>query len=142
MASQREGVNPLRPYYIGERADPLSGAAGAATSSSGRYATRARDVFNDLDYGYLGDEAPSVVQNVKDLLDELLWKYCSVLMAQPFEVAKTILQVRDQDENAAASANSGEPGAIKRTSSYGGSIYDVCDHGYWLFAVYTVTDQL
>jgi fusion and transport protein UGO1 len=132
MASQREGVNPLRPYYIpptiGERAEPASVAAGNATTSSGRYASKARNVFNDIEYGYLGDDAPSVVQNVKDLLDELLWKYCSVLMAQPFEVAKTILQVRDQDENAVVPATPGAPGIIKRTSSYGGSIYDVCGH--------------
>ena len=35
---------------------------------------------------------------MKTLVDELLWKYTSVLMAQPFEVAKTILQVRLQDD--------------------------------------------
>ncbi|KAG9250912.1 mitochondrial carrier domain-containing protein [Emericellopsis atlantica] len=131
MASQREGVNPLRPYYIpptiGERAESAPVAAGNATTSSGRYASKARDVFNDMEYGYLGEETTSAVQSVKDLLDELLWKYCSVLMAQPFEVAKTILQVRDQDEAAAMPATPGEPGIIKRTSSYGGSIYDLPD---------------
>lgn len=66
-----------------------------------------------------------MVQAIKELVDELIWKYTSVLMAQPFEVAKTILQVRDQDENASLSASS-EPELLKkRTSSYGGSIYDV-----------------
>lgn len=134
MASQREGVNPLRPYYIpptiGERADlpptasTTAGPGGNATSA--RYASRARDALTDLDYkDYLGDETPGMVQNVRNLLDELLWKYTSVLMAQPFEVAKVILQVRDQDEAAMAVA-AGEPEMLKkRTSSYGGSIYDV-----------------
>lgn len=143
MSTHREGVNPLRPYYIpptiGERADPVatpspnpfpgaaaSSASGAATSSSSRYASKARDVFGDIDYnGYLGDDSPSVVQNVKDLLDELLWKYTSVLMAQPFDVAKMILQVRDQDENAALSLAVEPELSKKRASSHGGSIYDV-----------------
>lgn len=134
-SSHREGVNPLRPYYIpptiGERADlPTSTTAGpgpvGGNATGARYASRARDALGDLDYqSYLGDETPGVVQNVKNLLDELLWKYTSVLMAQPFEVAKIILQVRDQDEMATAVA-AGEPEMLKkRTSSYGGSIYDV-----------------
>lgn len=56
-------------------------------------------MFSDLDYkDYLSEPSPSVVKTVKDLIDELLWKYTSVLMAQPFEVAKTILQVRSQDD--------------------------------------------
>lgn len=135
-SSHREGVNPLRPYYIpptiGEHPDLPSSVGGSTTAGPGgnatsaRYASKARDALNDLDYkSYLGDETPGVVQNVKNLLDELLWKYTSVLMAQPFEVAKVILQVRDQDETAMAVA-SGEPEMLKkRTSSYGGSIYDV-----------------
>jgi fusion and transport protein UGO1 len=134
MSTHREGVNPLRPYYIpptiGERpgpslSTPSSAASGNATGSSS-YASAARDVLTDLDYnGYLGDSSPSAVQAIKELLDELIWKYTSVLMAQPFEVAKTILQVRDQDENAALSGIP-EPELLKRrTSSYGGSIYDV-----------------
>lgn len=38
------------------------------------------------------------MQTIKDLVDELVWKYTSVLIAQPFEVAKTIMQVRRQDD--------------------------------------------
>ena len=132
MSTHREGVNPLRPYYIpptiGERPGPSltpGSPSGNATGSSS-YASAARDVLTDLDYnGYLSDSSPSMVQAIKELVDELIWKYTSVLMAQPFEVAKTILQVRDQDENASLSASS-EPELLKkRTSSYGGSIYDV-----------------
>ena len=83
-------------------------------------------MLTDLDYNtYLGDDTPSAVQNIKDLLDELLWKYTSVLMAQPFEVAKVILQVRDQDESAALPSPAEPEMLKKRTSSYGGSIYDV-----------------
>jgi hypothetical protein len=112
----REGVNPLRPYYIlptiGEQAEsrlpgqpnPFSratNATAAAAAPGSRYASRARDIFPDLDYrDYVNDPSPSTVQGIRDLVDELLWKYTSVLMAQPFEVAKTILQARAQDDMA------------------------------------------
>ncbi|KAK8001593.1 mitochondrial carrier domain-containing protein [Apiospora marii] len=63
------------------------------------YASKARDMFPDLDYrGYMNDPSPSTIRSVKEFVDELLWKYTSVLMAQPFEVAKTVLQVRLQDD--------------------------------------------
>ncbi|KAI0020325.1 mitochondrial carrier domain-containing protein [Xylariomycetidae sp. FL0641] len=108
MASNtRESVNPLRPYYIpptiGEqtesipsRPNPLH-AQGNATS--GIYASKARDIFSDIDYkDHLDDFSPSTISSVKQFVDELLWKYTSVLMAQPFEVAKAVLQVRLQDD--------------------------------------------
>lgn len=113
MASTREGVNPLRPYYIppriGEqteslpRANPFSNAtataATATTTTSAKYASKARDIFPDIDYkDHLDELSPSTIESIKQFVDELLWKYTSVLMAQPFEVAKTILQVRIQDD--------------------------------------------
>lgn len=106
MASHSDGVNPLRPYYIpptiGERPEVLSTPGPrpfTQANSTGRYASKARDIFSDIDYkDYIAEPSPSVVQTVKDVLDELLWKYTSVLMAQPFEVAKTIMQVRKQDD--------------------------------------------
>ena len=71
----------------------------STTSNTTKYASKARDIFQDIDYNdYINDPSPSTVQSVKNLVDELLWKYTSVLMAQPFEVAKTILQVRLQDD--------------------------------------------
>ena len=47
--------------------------------------------------GYLEDET-SALGNAQQLLDKLLWKYVSVLMAQPFEVAKVLLQVKLGDD--------------------------------------------
>ncbi|KAG5977296.1 hypothetical protein E4U55_006886 [Claviceps digitariae] len=139
MSTHREGVNPLRPYYrapvIGETTDPVSAATGrghysigdATAAGGGRYATKARDVLADIDYrGYLNDSSPSVMQNVKELVDELIWKYTSVLMAQPFEVAKTILQARHQDENAALAAPDSEA-LKKQNSGRPGSTYDYLD---------------
>ncbi|KAI2629264.1 mitochondrial carrier [Hypomontagnella submonticulosa] len=111
MSTTKEGVNPLRPYYIppsiGEQVgslpsqpNPFShGNATTAPSTSSKYASRARDIFSDIDYkDHLEDISPSTIQSIKQLIDELLWKYTSVMMAQPFEVAKTILQVRSQDD--------------------------------------------
>ncbi|KAI6084085.1 mitochondrial carrier domain-containing protein [Hypoxylon rubiginosum] len=121
MSSPREGVNPLRPYYIppsiGEEAQSLPSqpnpfsqsshrnATSAATSN--KYASRARDIFSDMDYSdHLEDLSPSTIQSIKQFIDELLWKYTSVLMAQPFEVAKTILQARIQDDLGGLNASS------------------------------------
>ncbi|KAI0143404.1 mitochondrial carrier domain-containing protein [Xylariaceae sp. FL1272] len=100
-SSTREGINPLRPYYIpptiGEQTRPIPSSSSAP--SAGRYVSKARDIFPDLDYkDHLDDINPSTIQSLKHFVDDLLWKYTSVLMAQPFEVAKTILQARLQDD--------------------------------------------
>ncbi|TGJ87021.1 hypothetical protein E0Z10_g1725 [Xylaria hypoxylon] len=109
MTSTGDDVNPLRPYYIppriGEqtgslpRANPFSNSTTTNATTSAKYASKARDIFPDIDYKeHLDELSPSTVQSIKQFIDELLWKYTSVLMAQPFEVAKTILQVRSQDD--------------------------------------------
>jgi mitochondrial fusion and transport protein UGO1 len=109
MSSTKEGVNPLRPYYIppriGERieslprAKPFPSTSSNANATSTGYASKARDIFPDIDYKeHLDELSPSTVESIKQFVDELLWKYTSVLMSQPFEVAKTILQVRVQDD--------------------------------------------
>ncbi|KAK3308509.1 mitochondrial carrier domain-containing protein [Chaetomium strumarium] len=126
MAGHNDGVNPLRPYYIppsiGEppEALPTPGPrAFAQSNSTGRYASKARDIFSDIDYkDYIAEPSPSVVQTIKEVLDELLWKYTSVLMAQPFEVAKTIMQVRAQDDvgGLAAAAEAAEEARLRQAS--------------------------
>ena len=99
MQESRPGVNPLRPYYIppsiGETHVPSPNAtAGASKASSPGFA------FPDIDYqDYIPEASPSVTGSVRSLLDQLVWKYTSVLMAQPFEVAKMILQVRVAQES-------------------------------------------
>ncbi|KUI70685.1 Mitochondrial fusion and transport protein ugo1 [Cytospora mali] len=115
--TNRQGVNPLRPYYI----PPTIGDTTAETpnipgpnafsrpsapgTSSGKYASKARDIFSDLDYkDYISEPSPSVVRSVKDIVDELIWKYTSVFLAQPFEAAKLLLQVRTQDDIGALGA--------------------------------------
>lgn len=47
--------------------------------------------------GYLEDET-SALGGAQQVIDKLMWKYVSVLMAQPFEVAKVLLQVKLGDD--------------------------------------------
>lgn len=111
MSSTQPGsVNPLRPYYIPPTighppASPSSAplpAAGRDAAAGTAYASKARRVLADLDYNdYLSDSTPTAARHLKKLADELLWKYLSVLMAQPFEVAKMVLQARSQDPDQA-----------------------------------------
>ena len=107
MSASREGPNPLRPYYIPPSIGPPPDVTGAASSASHTfsnrngtaptYASSARDIFSDIDYSdYVPEGSLSTVDMIKELLDQALYKYTSVLLAQPFEVAKTVLQVRSQ----------------------------------------------
>lgn len=138
--SNRQGVNPLRPYYvpptIGEPPIEPSNIPGPnafsrpANGSSSKYASKARDMFSDLDYkDYISEPSPSVVGNVKDMINELMWKYTTVFLAQPFDAAKLILQVRSQDDVGALGAApivAATP-AVSRQSSYKASPYgEVC----------------
>ena len=101
MATSRDTPNPLRPYYI----PPSIGLPPDTTAnntappshsppSKPSFGTHARDILSDLDYGdYLSDSSPSLAEMAKKLVDEAIWNYTTVLLAQPLEVAKTVLQV-------------------------------------------------
>ncbi|KAI4244185.1 MAG: hypothetical protein LQ352_006899, partial [Teloschistes flavicans] len=107
MAAPRE-PNPLRPYYIqpslGDRTAPSTNSAnvggkhGSSPSASATsFGSSARNILADMDYSeILSDSSPSSTATIKSLADQALWKYTSVFLAQPFEVAKTVLQVRLQ----------------------------------------------
>jgi fusion and transport protein UGO1 len=105
MSTSRDAPNPLRPYYIppsiGLPADgpPTSNSNGTSSrnpplGSKSDFRTSARDIFSDLDYEtYLPErDGSSVAEIAKRLLDQAIWNYTSVLLAQPFEVAKIVLQ--------------------------------------------------
>lgn len=103
MSTSRDGTNPLRPYYrppsIGIPIDtPSTGSGthglGPKNGSAAAYASSARDMFDYSDY--LSDSSPSSIDAVKRMLDDWLYRYVSVLLAQPFDVAKMVLQVRSQ----------------------------------------------
>ena len=96
MSTTREGPNPLRPYYkppsIGIPQD-LPGATsngthglGPRNGSAASYASSARDILSDIDYTDYG--SPSTVESVKKQIDDWVYRYMSILLAQPFDVAK------------------------------------------------------
>ncbi|KAF2841349.1 mitochondrial carrier [Patellaria atrata CBS 101060] len=101
MASSMDAPNPLRPYYkppsIGLQPEPAHNTARTHNPQKGpqsNFRSSARDILSDLDYGdYIPDGSPSVAGMAKKLMDQAIWNYTSVLLAQPFEVAKIILQV-------------------------------------------------
>ncbi|PTB69634.1 mitochondrial carrier [Trichoderma citrinoviride] len=136
--TKEHAVNPLRPYHrpptIEERAEPVSipssnpfsGGNSYDVASGAKYASKAKNMLNDLDYKELMSDSPSVVGSARELVDELIWKYMSVLLGQPFEVAKMILQVRDQDEKAAltVAAEPETPAAAPQVPSRAGSAFE------------------
>ena len=101
-----EGLNPLRPYYIPPSAGVSSSSNSTppdivSPSSSQVFKGSARDLLPDLDYSDYLDSSPSFSEWVRDSLDRALWRYINTLTAQPFDVAKTILQayaVPDADD--------------------------------------------
>ncbi len=107
MSISRDTPNPLRPYYrppsIGTPQD-LPGNTSSGThglgprnSSAASYASSAREIFSDIDYtDYLSESSPSALESVKRQIDDWFYRYMSILLAQPFDVAKTVLQVRSQ----------------------------------------------
>lgn len=93
--STREGVNPLRPYYVPPSIglDQDASISSPPNASSAQvFGGSARDLLPDLDYSDYLDSSPSVTGWVRDALDSAVRRYTHVLTAQPFDVAKTILQ--------------------------------------------------
>lgn len=106
LSSSRE-PNPLRPYYN----PPSIGHTAAASSSQPLHATRhapssslggsARDYLPEIDLD-IKSTTGEAWQQTRGLVDTLVWRYTSVLLAQPFDVAKTVLQVSLPPSNAAS----------------------------------------
>ncbi len=108
MSYSRDEPNPLRPYYkppsIGIHQD-VPGTTSSGThglgpknGSAASYASSARDILSEMDYSeYLSDSSPSAFESVRRQVDDWFYRYMSVLLSQPFDVAKTILQVKSQD---------------------------------------------
>lgn len=122
MSTSRDAPNPLRPYYIPPSIGLPSesptnvnqpGAPRAPITSSKANFSSARDLFSDLDYeNYLPErDSGGVADMTKRLLDQAIWNYTSVLLAQPFEVAKIVLQCHLADGTGAEHQASDTPGS-------------------------------
>jgi fusion and transport protein UGO1 len=131
MSSSREGPNPLRPYYrpptIGLALDTpgtTTSGLGSKNGSAASYASSAREIFSDIDYSdYLSDSSPSSVESLQGMINDGFYKYLSILLSQPFDVAKTILQVRSQDLTDGSISIPMADDTRSRTSSYRDSMY-------------------
>ncbi|KAL8709516.1 MAG: hypothetical protein Q9220_005758 [cf. Caloplaca sp. 1 TL-2023] len=109
MSTSKDEPNPLRPYYVppsvgrspnltskDSHSPKLSGNYGSSQQpTSPSFGSSARNILADMDYSeYLSETSPSSSQTVKKIAERAIWKYASVFLAQPFEVAKVVLQVR------------------------------------------------
>jgi fusion and transport protein UGO1 len=97
--------NPLRPYYIPpsigipsssiNTSGPSNGSRvgnGGGSKAHSTTLSAARELLPDIDLD-LKSTTGEAWQNTRDLLDTIAWRYTSVLLAQPFDVAKFLLQV-------------------------------------------------
>ncbi|TAQ89430.1 hypothetical protein B7494_g2241 [Chlorociboria aeruginascens] len=128
----REGLNPLRPYYI----PPTIGTNGPATGttqgvglkngSAPSYASSAREIFSDIDisdYGSDGREGP--VKIAMDIIKHLSESYMSTLLLQPLDVGRMVLQVKSNERGVTAPSASLTDGQRRRPDSgpHRGSIH-------------------
>ncbi|KAG8529765.1 uncharacterized protein KY384_005246 [Bacidia gigantensis] len=61
---------------------------------SNSFGSSARNILADMDYSdYVSDPSPAATDLLKRLVEQAVWKYAIVSLGQPFEVAKTVLQV-------------------------------------------------
>ncbi|CAA9963153.1 hypothetical protein P3342_008684 [Pyrenophora teres f. teres] len=131
MATSRDAPNPLRPYYIppsiglpadvpqNQTASALPPAYKPSNSSKSSLGSQARDILSDLDYdSYFPESSPTIAGHAKKLLDHALWNYTSVLLAQPFEVAKTILQIQEAKGQLSGLKGEADLGHKSRPESY------------------------
>jgi len=82
-------------------------------------------MFNELDYAdYLSENSPSSLESIHRQLNDWTSKYFGVLLAQPFDVAKSILQVRHQGALDGASVNGSDAGRSSSRSSYHSEAYN------------------
>lgn len=109
MTTSRDAPNPLRPYYVPPSIGAGPGQPNATNStstsaSSAGFGRSARDLLSELDYGgpLLDRDGPSLGEMAKKILDQAVWKYTSVLLAQPLDVAKVVLQVKMAESDVAA----------------------------------------
>ncbi|KAH9831120.1 mitochondrial fusion and transport protein ugo1-like, partial [Teratosphaeria destructans] len=75
----------------------------AARAPPSSLSSTARDLLPELDLD-LKTSAGEAWHNTRSLLDQLLYRYTSVLLAQPFDVAKVLLQVSPPPSTATAAA--------------------------------------
>lgn len=141
MTTPREGPNPLRPYYIPpsighpgdvhhnvSSAPNISKTHASVSAPTTSFGSSARNILADMDYSeYLSESSPSPKDVAKQLVEQALWRYSSVFLAQPFEVAKTVLQVHAAPSGQMSISKAAfNEDMRRRPASYRRDSYDVC----------------
>lgn len=136
-----EGPNPLRPYYVPPSTEPtslvLSELSSPISSNSRNVSSRiststslgssTRNILADIDYSeYLSDTSPSPGEIGRSLLEHAFWKYTSIFLAQPFDVAKTILQVQKGIAAQGVTKDHSSSDTRRPPQSHQRNAYEVC----------------
>lgn len=135
-----ESSNPLRPYYIppspnpslvlGDISSPVSysGKNASSTASTSRsLGASARDILADMDYSeYLSDSSQSSGEIISSLMQHAIWNYTCIFLAQPFDVAKTVLQVQSGYNGQERIRNASDEDAKKASKNHQRDLYEVC----------------
>ncbi|KAI9675845.1 MAG: mitochondrial fusion and transport protein ugo1 [Trizodia sp. TS-e1964] len=133
MSVSRDYPNPLRPYYkppsIGLPQPAQNSSHSIAIKSSppnSSFATSAREIFNDLKYtDYVSDSGEQTLSELlRGFLDQGLLKYTSVMLAQPFDVAKTILQCQLVEDTQNTSPTPAEGAQSRDSKGHTSSEYE------------------
>lgn len=123
LSTSRE-PNPLRPYYVPPSIGPQSNTSPSQPlhtsrhAATGAFSSSARDLFPEIDIDFKSTTSEAW-QQTRGLFDTLVWRYTSVLLAQPFDVAKTVLQVSLPPSPAAATTLKRRRSPPRRISSNG-----------------------
>ncbi|TKA83581.1 hypothetical protein B0A55_00396 [Friedmanniomyces simplex] len=128
ISTSRE-PNPLRPYSAYYREPnicpppsaslPQPAHIGRPTAgSAASISSTARDLLPEIDID-LKTSAGEAWQNTRSLFDTLLYRYTSVLLAQPFDVAKIVLQVSLPSSSSPAESTPQRRRADPRRQGYG-----------------------
>ncbi|KAK3712129.1 hypothetical protein LTR37_009220 [Vermiconidia calcicola] len=123
LSTSRE-PNPLRPYYIPPSIGPTPSASPSQPLHTGRPApspslsSSAREYLPEIDLD-IKSTTSEAWQQMRSLLDTLAWRYTSVLLSQPFDVAKTVLQVSLPPSTAAPRITKKRKTSPRQTGSSG-----------------------
>ena len=148
MSVPTEGLNPLRPYYVppsitssagpGEISSPVgyrSQNVSSPVSTSRSLGFSARNILADMDYSeYLSDTSPSAGAIGRNLVEHAIWKYTSIFLAQPFDVAKIVLQARRGQNEQGSIRNTFSGDARKPPRKYQRDLYEVCSQAPYIMA--------
>ena len=140
MSIPSEGPNPLRPYYVPpstestslvlrELSSPISHTSknvSSTLSTSKSLGSSTRNILADIDYSeYLSDTSPSPGEVARSLLEHAFWKYTSIFLAQPFDLAKTVLQVQKGIAAQGSAKNNSTGDTRKSSRNYQRNTYEV-----------------